>query len=280
MMFFDCRKIFAFFSGCLLLVFVSGFKGCVEKKRAQSEANKKKRKMVLMKNVETIGLEKKSPQEKYRAYLLMLGKRPRDLDLQFKLARCCEELGKFEEAASRYKFCRTFASEDSVVGDERVSLIELSRYLEIVSEKKNAFARNIHCDVNPLEKTIRLSELYLRNGYLYEKDKVAKILADCRDRLLEKKELIVEYHLTKNNIDAARSVLARMKEEFADIDSIAERSSFLECKILKQKGDLDKARDLLLALEREFPDSAWTNRARGLVGSFLPKRGAEAVSLV
>lgn len=219
----------------------------------------------------------KALSEKYKVYLLHLAKNPKNIPLQFKLAKCCEKMKKYEEAASRYKYCYTMSSTGANSPKEGTSIADLSRYSEIVCVKKNAFEKNIHCDTNPLETTVRLAENYLKNGHSYNSENIRSILNECKLKLLEKKEMLVNFYLSKNNTLAAQTVLEQIKSNFSEVETILPRCGYLECCILIKKGEVDKAKGILNHMKQHYSESPLTARAEGRLNFFLGKPNFDVV---
>jgi len=245
------KKNIALFSLILL-----GLGGCAKKEDTKS--HEKSFAQLSHEALESIKAEKRTQAISHLEQLML--RYPDTPDIAKYKILLAEQYFKTERYASAQELYDHF--QHFYPADDRA---EYAKYKSILAMYNQTLHRD--CDQSETERAIRLCHEYLQNLNFkqYQKD-VFDIQNTCEQKLIDKEIYVYNFYLKRGECDAARNRLKHLTNRFLEKhEELGPRLLYLECKLAKREKDNDVMNTNLTALLNKYPDSQYTQMAKGLI---------------
>jgi len=144
-------------------------------------------------------------------------------------------------------------------------LLEYAYYKTILSKYYQSLGFEFDQEVT--EETIALCNSYLSENVFYEyKSDIIDIMNTCRQKLVDKEFYVYNFYLRRKNYKSAQKKLEYIRDKFAKDDMLLQaRLLYLECRLEKERGNLESASEKLNRLLSDYPGTRFTRMAQSML---------------
>lgn len=174
------------------------------------------------------------------------------------LANCYFRDEQYESAFQLYEhFCQAYPADR--FADFAKYRAALSKYNQTLSADRDQVATT---------ETIKACKAYQENlSFQQYRKEVMSLHKTCTQKILDREIYVFNFYLERNRIDAAKTRLASIKQQFgAQQDELLPRILYLEAQLAHKGKDSDLLKKNLDTLNSKFEQSPYTKLARALDG--------------